>query len=119
MKNPIVNKNPLIDSVGTKNWYDENGDLHREDGPAKEHINGTKSWWIHGKRHREDGPAHESANGSKFWYQNGKLHRLDGPAIERLDDMDKESRSWYFEGRFITNVSQEEFERYLKLKSFW
>ena len=46
--------------------------LHRTDGPAIEHANGTKSWYVDGKRHRTDGPAIERADGSKFWYANDK-----------------------------------------------
>jgi hypothetical protein len=39
-------------------------------------------WFLNGKLHREDGPAVEWTNGSKSWYLNGNLHREDGPAIE-------------------------------------
>jgi hypothetical protein len=45
---------------------------HREDGPAIENANGSKSWWINGKLHREDGPAIVWARGYKAWYLNGK-----------------------------------------------
>jgi hypothetical protein len=34
-------------------YYNEDGKLHREDGPAAEYGDGTKEWWINGKRHRE------------------------------------------------------------------
>ena len=33
---------------------------------------GSKSWWLNGKRHREDGPAIEYADGNKFWCLNGE-----------------------------------------------
>ena len=39
---------------------------------VKVSANGTKEWYLNGKRHREDGPAYEGANGSKWWYLNGK-----------------------------------------------
>lgn len=55
---------------GTKEWY-LNGKRHRTDGPAIEHSNGSKGWWLNGKRHREDGPAVEYADGTKQWYLNG------------------------------------------------
>jgi hypothetical protein len=45
---------------------------HREDGPAIENANVSKSWWINGKLHREDGPAIVWARGYKAWYLNGK-----------------------------------------------
>ena len=56
---------------GGKLWY-LNGELHREDGPAREWANGTKIWHLHGKLHREDGPAVEHADGAKEWYLDGK-----------------------------------------------
>ena len=56
---------------GTKKWY-LNGKRHREDGPAIEWANGGKEWYLNGKCHREDGPAIEYANGDKWWYLNGK-----------------------------------------------
>jgi len=62
-----------IDRYGSKLWKLPNGDLHREDGPAVEHLNGTKCWLINGKLHREDGPAVEHLNGTKEWYIEGKL----------------------------------------------
>ena len=37
-----------------------------------EYPNGTKYWYLNGKRHREGGPAVEQPNGKNFWYLNGK-----------------------------------------------
>ena len=54
-------------------WYNLNGQLHREDGPAVEYAVGTKYWYINGQYHREDGPAIEDASGGKSWYINGKF----------------------------------------------
>jgi len=84
---------------GSKSWW-LNGQLHREDGPAVEQADGSKSWWINGKYHREDGPAYEYANGDKFWYINGKLHREDGPACEYADG----SKFWYINGKQLTEA---------------
>lgn len=61
-----------IDESGNRFWYNEDGDFHREDGPAVERSNGNKEWWINGRRHRDDGPAVEFSNGTKHWYINGK-----------------------------------------------
>jgi len=47
------------------------------DGPAIEHVNGDKYWFINDKRHREDGPAAEYANGDKYWYINGVNYSQD------------------------------------------
>jgi len=51
-------------------WYNLDGQLHRENGPAVEYANGTKEWYVNDRRHREDGPAIEWVDGSKFWYIN-------------------------------------------------
>ncbi len=34
---------------------------------------GSKEWWLNGKRHRTDGPAIEWTGGSKMWFLNGNL----------------------------------------------
>ena len=36
------------------------------------YANGYKSWLINGKLHREDGPAIEHVDGYKSWHLNGK-----------------------------------------------
>ena len=81
-----------INEYGTKFWYINGNILHREDGPAVEHTNGYKAWYINDKLHREDGPAVEYASGTKEWYINN----------ERIDCK-----------------TQEQFERLMKLKAFW
>jgi hypothetical protein len=53
-------------------WFNENGQFHRLDGPAIECSNGDKSWWVDGKLHRTDGPAVERSNGRKEWWVDGK-----------------------------------------------
>jgi hypothetical protein len=35
---------------------------------------GTKEWFINGKRHCEDGPAFEWGDGSKTWWLNGQMY---------------------------------------------
>ena len=37
--------------------------------------NGTKEWYLNGKRHREDGPAVEWASGTNHWFLNGEIYR--------------------------------------------
>ena len=61
-----------IDQIGNKRWS-FNHQLHREDGPAVELLDGTKLWWLNGQLHREDGPAIEYPNGSTSWYLNNHL----------------------------------------------
>jgi hypothetical protein len=98
-----------ITPLGTKIWT-LNGECHREDGPAIEDINGNKSWYLHGKIHREDGPALEYVDGVYFWLRK-EFQRVDG------------YKEWWFKGINFTEKygvsSQEEFERYFKLKAFW
>jgi len=64
--------NPITDPDGNKEWYNSKGQLHREDGPARELANGiSKAWYINGNLHREDGAAIEWY-GKKSWWINGK-----------------------------------------------
>jgi hypothetical protein len=39
-----------IDKNEFGTYYYLNNDLHRLDGPAIEYLDGTKDWWIEGKR---------------------------------------------------------------------
>jgi hypothetical protein len=43
------------------------------------------------------------------------LHREDGPAIERKTG----EKEWWYHGERINCSSQEEFEKWLRLKAFW
>jgi hypothetical protein len=90
----VLGPQPETDEFGTVRWY-WRGQLHREDGPASEYVNGSKGWWRNGKRHRDDGPAVEYANGDKEWWRNGEPHRDDGPAIEHVDGY----KAWYRNGQ--------------------
>jgi len=86
---------PAVEHVrGDKEWW-LNGRRHRADGPAVEFADGGKSWWLNGQFHRVDGPAVEYANGDKYWYMNGQPHRTDGPAIECANG----DKSWWFNGK--------------------
>ena len=55
-------------------YYNDKGELHREDGPAVEWYIGEKWWYINGKRHREDGPAVELSDGDKWWCLNDETY---------------------------------------------
>ena len=61
---------------------------------------GTKQWFLNGKRHREDGPAIEWTGGSKEWYLNGERHRKDGPAIEKADGV----KTWYLNDKYYSKA---------------
>ena len=84
-----------ITENGTKQWRNENGELHRTDGSAVIWEDGEKWWCQNGKIHREDGPAIILPSGSEMWYQNGQLHREDGPAVIWSDG----EKEWWIEGK--------------------
>jgi hypothetical protein len=66
-----------INSNGSKFYYNDKAMniFHREDGPAIEWRDGSKSWYLNGKLHREDGPAYEGADGHKEWWLNAARFR--------------------------------------------
>jgi hypothetical protein len=74
-----------VSPSGTRQYFNPEKVLHREDGPAVEWPDGGKEYWINGERHREGGPAIEYASGTRYYYIRGKRHREDGPAIEWAD----------------------------------
>ena len=77
-------------------WHDDQGELHREDGPAEileMHRDDVliwrrETWFAHGKKHRTDGPAvmtmswrqGELDERREEWFADGVRHRSDGPA---------------------------------------
>ena len=73
-----------INDCGTKFYYKdrEMKILHRLDASAVEYTDGSKEWYVDGKRHRLDGPAIESANGYKAWIVDGK--RLSEGAFDAI-----------------------------------
>src|ERR1035437_4084494 len=60
----------VVDGIG-KVWH-RNGFSHREDGPAYEGEDGTRSWHLDGLRHRADGPAIVWADGKVEYWIDGK-----------------------------------------------
>jgi len=79
-----------IDKHGDKFYYKdrEMTMLHRLDGPAIIWSDGSKAWFVDGKRHRLDGPAVEYATGTRLWYVDGKylteeeFNDLTAPTLE-------------------------------------
>lgn len=78
-----------------KEWKDENGNLHRNDGPALILHNGDSIWYKNGVVHRDgDLPAATTSIG-QFWYKEGKYHRDgDKPAIVYKSG----NKQWYTKG---------------------
>ena len=89
-------------------WRNEDGLLHREDGPAIKWSYGTNEWWQNGKRHREGGPAIEGSNGSCQWWQWGHLHRAVGPATIQSDGL----KEWWQNGKRISLHVEDILPRY-------
>ncbi len=85
-------------------YYNELGQLHRDDGPALITTDGSEYWYLHGSRHRIGGPAF-IRNHVVAYYDNGQLHRLDGPAVEYTD-----GRIEYW----IKNIRYSELEYFTK-----
>ena len=80
--------------IKEERWYDDNGDLHREDGPA------YLKWHENGKQE------------SIVYFQNSECHCEDGPAYQVWDE-DGQVR---FEKYFLNNkeYTQEEFNAKLR-----
>lgn len=85
---------------GDQEWY-QNGQFHRNDGPALMTTKGTHKWYQNGLLHRDHGPAvihHQAAIPQcQLWYQHGLLHREDGPALI-WDNMGHE---YYLNGQLV------------------
>jgi hypothetical protein len=113
--------NPKIDTEGVKRWYNEQGEVHREDGPAVEYPNGQKNWYRHNQIHREDGPAIEYPNGDESWYQNSVRHREDGPALKwKADATNLERIEYWYKGEHIKIIKNDkQWKTYLNCKLFW
>ena len=65
------------------------------------YSDGSKAWYLNGKRHRVDGPAVKYPNGPELWWFNDFLHRENGPAIERPDG----TKEWYLNGKRYNKIS--------------
>jgi hypothetical protein len=70
-----MNQYIKINEYGTKHYYSDAAMtiIHRLDGAAIEFTNGSKEWYVEGKRHRLDGPAMYVGyvGGYTAWYVHG------------------------------------------------
>jgi hypothetical protein len=80
-----------------------NGQLHRENGPAYERVDGTRRYYEHGLLHREDGPAIVHPDGTCLWFRRGTLYREDGPPLIFGDG----TREWFWGGTSHREISEE------------
>jgi len=83
-----MNKETLTvetDEDSTIRYYNADGQLHHQNGPAIIHADGRKEHWINGELHNENGPAVVWENGHKEHWLNGKRHNANGPAVVFAD----------------------------------
>ena len=71
---------PPYTEFGNIYWKNNEGQFHRDDGPAVIEHDGGEWWYCRGQLHRIGGPA-ICGDGNEWWYQYGQRHRVDGPAI--------------------------------------
>jgi hypothetical protein len=90
-----------------KHWY-INGVQHRVDGPVVEHVNTNGSTYLEyrqdGNLHREDGPAVIHPTGTKIWYVNGVIDRTDGPAIINMVNDQIIGSQWFISNKDVTKL---------------
>lgn len=87
-------------------WRDEQGYVHRDDGPALIAPDGTVWWVRHGAFHRDNNlPAYITDN-MQIWYVNGKLHRTNGPAWITQQPDGSFVYAWRVRGNSIVNNQQ-------------
>ena len=67
------------DRDGSVRWIDDEGQSHREDGPASVYADGGQFWWRHGRFHFVHGPAILYADGRLAWYEDDKYLRRRKP----------------------------------------
>jgi hypothetical protein len=59
---------------GTKEYYDWQFKLHKNNFPAISYPNGDVEYWFHGRRHRTNGPAAIIGN-KQYFFENGEFLR--------------------------------------------
>ena len=69
--------------TGTRRYYNNKHQLHRDEGPAVEYADGTKKWYQNGVLHREDGPAVVWYDGDEAWWFNGVKCTVTAESLRR------------------------------------
>lgn len=64
----------VVGSDGSRRYYNNLGQLHRDDGPAVEYTDGARLWYQSGVLHRTNGPATVRAGGYCEWWIKGLPH---------------------------------------------
>ncbi len=115
-----LNRPPTeVDNSGNKMWRDDNGELHRINGPAVIDSDGDETWYYHGYVDRVDGPAvivyYNGRRVREEWRRNDKLHRKNGPAVIDYDEDGIRIREeWWFNNKLHreNGPAVKEFEVY-------
>jgi hypothetical protein len=99
-------------------YYVANTRYYEFESNEQEYKN-YKYWCIeyrneNGQLHREDGPAREYSSGKKWWFKNGKKHREDGPAVEFPDGR----KEYWYNNEYVSVKTDKEFKKYIKMKVF-
>ena len=111
-------------ATGVVAYFNDDNDIHRDDGPAIIDHDGTEKWCQYGRLHREDGPAVIYPDGGKEWWYEGQLHRNDGPAVIKYYQWRDYGLRWFYHGKelrsyihwlYQTDKTDEEIV-FLKLK---
>src|SRR5688572_12748152 len=106
----------IIDENGVEKWYDEKGQLHRDNDLPAMSRDELLCWYQHGKLHREnDKPAVIDREGCQEWWFEDKLHREgDKPAVI---DPSTSLAEWYVNGEKIRecHVTKELFQMWKKM----
>lgn len=87
----------MQDREDRKCWFNSDGQLDREDGPAVLWNDGVEVWMSKDKIHRDGGPAVTRLNGDRVWFRHGRRHRKDGPAEIKGNG----HREWIVDGQLI------------------
>jgi len=91
---PIREVKELTDGTRVETWCDAAGQAHREGAAAivKTFPNGTREelWFQHGKLHREDGPAVMHADGSQEYWINGEC-KIEQKTVVSVNQVRQES----------------------------
>ena len=113
MKTELANGCYSTNAGGILAYYNQQGQRHREDGPADIWYYNNESirsewYYINGRKHREDGPAviwynDDGSIHNEGYYINGLGHREDGPGYIRYNkDGSIDYEEYYLYGKAIT-----------------
>lgn len=72
----------IIKENGTKIYYNDDEQEHRDDGPAIISVNGDRSWLTRGLLDNDDIPSVLRSTGAILWYKDFRPCRKNGPAFD-------------------------------------